>query len=96
MFVVTAWVYLSGFFKKLPAPTKDVIVPSMNIADSRAILDLADTLRDSGRNNREHNDCLRAMIFELRRINDQLEEMRHNHPAAQPIGKFHSTREPKP
>ena len=65
--------------KKESATTsdRDVVVPSLTIADNSAILGMAETLRESSRIIRDRHDFERDMLSESRRANDLLEEIKY-------------------
>jgi hypothetical protein len=58
-------------------PSKDVVVPSVTIADSAALLGMADTLREASRVNRDRAEFERDILSESRKTNDLLEEIKY-------------------
>lgn len=79
MFAVTAWVYFSGAFKRLPPPpSKDVVVPSLSIADSQQIQNWIDSLRENTRLEREQAEASRKTVWLLEEINGRLARMEHD------------------
>lgn len=54
VFLVAAWAYLRGLFKTAPPPAKDVVVPSLTIADNAVIKEATATLREANRLSEAH------------------------------------------
>lgn len=77
MFLVTAWVYFSGIFKKLPKhePTKDVVIPAISIADNRVIQEWIDTLRRQEHTEKDTLEFARKNSWLLEAILDRLERI---------------------
>lgn len=60
----------------IPPPTKDVIVPSVTVADRVALEHLADTLRDSNRiaqNHREHDTEILYTLVSIKESHARIE-----------------------
>lgn len=78
-FVAAAWVYFSGLFKKLPpVPTsKDVVVPSLTIADSKIIESWIIEIRNGNAQDKDRGEMVRKALFTLELINDRLERIEH-------------------
>jgi len=53
-----------------PAPSKDVVVPSLAIADNAAITHMADTLREANRVARDHREHDTEILYELKAIKE--------------------------
>jgi hypothetical protein len=67
-----------GKRKENAAPTsKDVVVQSLTVADTQAITHWAETLRESNRLIRDRAEFEREMLYETKRQNDYLEDIKH-------------------
>ena len=60
-----------------PPTSKDVVVQSLTVADTDAITHWAKTLRESNRLIRDRADFEREMLYETKRQNDYLEDIKH-------------------
>jgi len=74
---VAAWAYLRGLFKTAPPPARDVVVPSLTIADNAAIADSVATLREADRHMRDRNNLDREILFHLKLATEHLEGIKH-------------------
>lgn len=52
------------------APSKDIMIPSVTVADRQALEHMAETLRDAEHAMRGHRDHDMAMLYELKAIKD--------------------------
>lgn len=79
IFVATGWAYYQGLFKKLPGPTatKDVIVPSISIADSQTIQNWIDALKENNRHDKDNGEHLFRIVMLLELILKRLEQVEH-------------------
>jgi hypothetical protein len=71
---VAVYLWVSGQFKGLPKATSDVIVPSMTIADSQAIRQLASELQVWAMDRRNDLSMQQQILQELRENNRLLGE----------------------
>src|SRR5687768_12966779 len=60
-----------------PPPSKDVVVPSLTIADSAAITHMADTLRDANRVARDHREHDTEILYTLVAIKENGQRIEH-------------------
>lgn len=60
-----------------PPTSKDVVVQSLTVADTQAITEWASTLRESNRLVRERGELDRELLYEMKRQNDYLEDIKH-------------------
>ncbi|HZH10526.1 MAG TPA: hypothetical protein VEZ24_09155 [Microvirga sp.] len=58
-----------------PAGSKDVVVPSLAIADNAAITHLAETLREANRVAQTHREHDTEMLYELKAIKESLHRL---------------------
>ena len=72
-------VFKGAFGKKGPtaAESRDVVVPGLAIADSVAIRQLAEEIRESNLIRRQFNEDINNLLYEIRRLNDQVEHIKH-------------------
>lgn len=54
----------------LPSPSKDVVIPSLAIADNAAITQMAETLREANRVARDYREHDADMLHELKSIKE--------------------------
>lgn len=73
-FLAVAFAWLRGMFKNLPAPTRDVVVPSVTVADGAVINRLTETLRETNRLMEGIHDRDLHLQAEFRRMGDQMLE----------------------
>lgn len=81
-FAAAAWVYFTGLFKKLPVPPaanapKDVIIPSLTIADSKIIEAWIVELRTGNLQDKDRADLVRRALFILEQMNDRIGSIEH-------------------
>lgn len=74
-FIVAAAAYFRGLFKSAPPPPKDVVVPSLTVADNAAISNMADTLREANRMARDYREHDTEMLYELKAIKESLHRL---------------------
>jgi hypothetical protein len=60
-----------------PPVSKDVMVPSITIADNAVIADAVTTLKESNRHISERNNLDREMLFHMKLQTEHLEGMKH-------------------
>ncbi|MGQ4272496.1 hypothetical protein [Terrihabitans sp. B22-R8] len=75
-FLVAAWAYLRGMLKAAP-PSKDIVVPSVTIADAHAIREMAAQLRLNSAVQQQDLALRHETLHELRRLNGQIEDIKH-------------------
>jgi hypothetical protein len=73
-FLATAAIWAKGLLSKGPAPTGDVIVPSMTVANAEVIERLTESLREANRLAREQHDMHLRLEAELKRLCDHTME----------------------
>jgi hypothetical protein len=76
-FIVAAAAYFRGFFKNAPPPSRDVVVPSLTVADNAIIADATATLKEANHHLRDRNHLDREMLFHLKLATEHLEDMKH-------------------
>jgi len=79
IFIATGFAYYQGLFKKLPLPkeAKDVIVPSISIADSQAIRDWVEALKEGNRYEKDNGENLFRIVMLLELLLKRLESVEH-------------------
>ena len=63
--------------RKEAAPSKDVIVPALSIADNAVIADATTTLKEANHHIRDRNNLDREMLFHMKLQTEHLEDMKH-------------------
>lgn len=71
-FLAATMAWLRGMFKNLPEKSKDVVVPTLTVADNAVIADAAATLREANRVVREHREHDTEILYELKAIKESL------------------------
>lgn len=79
IFIATGYAYYQGLFKKLPTAkdSKDVIVPSISIADSQTIQGWIDTLKEGNRYEKDNAEHLFRIVMLLELILKRVEQVEH-------------------
>jgi hypothetical protein len=79
MLVVSVIVYIVGNLKKtLPPSSKDVIIPSIQIADRAVIREMVDSFSEANRSTREVYDAARDVVYELKSIAERINQIERN------------------
>jgi hypothetical protein len=79
MLMVSVVVYIVGNLKKtLPPTSKDVIIPSIQIADRAVIREMVDSFSEANRSTREVYDAARDVVYELKSIAERINQIERN------------------
>jgi hypothetical protein len=76
-FIIAAAAYFRGLFKTAPPPSKDVVIPSLTVADNAVIADAAATLKEANHHLRDRNHLDREMLFHMKMQTEHLEDIKH-------------------
>jgi hypothetical protein len=76
-FIVAATAYFRGLFKTAPPPSRDVVIPSLTVADNAVIADAAATLKEANHHLRDRNNLDREMLFHMKLQSEHLEDIKH-------------------
>lgn len=77
-FLAATFAWLRGMFKNLPEKTKDVVVPSVTVADGAAIEKLTETLKETNRLMHQRHEMDLALDDKLQRIGDQMNDIKQD------------------
>lgn len=79
LFAVSVVVYIVGNLKKSVPPTsKDVVIPSVTIADRKALDEMVESFTEANRSSREVYEAARDVVYELKSIAGRIDQMERN------------------
>jgi len=79
VFIVSVAAYIIGILKKVAPPaSKDVIVPSVSIADRHALNEMVESFTEANRSSREVYEAARDVVYELKSIAERIDKIERN------------------